>query len=104
METAEALPPLAGLAARLSGRPVSEVAAVAGADRAARWQAGERVPAEDYLAALPALADLPEEALVLIVGEVLLRRGLGEEPALAEYAARFPHLADLLAIQFQVED
>jgi WD40 repeat protein len=103
-QTADARPPLAEWAGRLSGRPVAEVAAAAGADQAARWHAGERVPAEDYLAALPALAGSPEEALVLIVGEVLLRRERGERPGLAEYAARFPHLADRLAVQFEVED
>src|SRR5262249_57218668 len=67
-----------------------------------RWQRGERILAEAYLQAYPPLADSQEDALVLIYGEVLLRTERNESPTLAEYQQRFPHLAGLLALQFEL--
>ena len=46
------------------------------ADQVGRWAAGDRVPAEDLLARVPGLTD--EDALVLIMAEVGLRRERGE--------------------------
>jgi Tfp pilus assembly protein PilF len=89
---------LAGLAAL----PAAEAADAARADQDRRWAAGECVPAEAYLDALPAVAADPDHALVLIYGEVLSRTARGERPTLAEYQARFPHLADRLAVQFDL--
>src|SRR4051812_39486138 len=71
------------------------------ADMTARWQAGDRVPAEQYLEAHPELSD--EDALVLIVGEVLLRWERREEPTPAEYVVRFPRLASELPAQFELQ-
>jgi hypothetical protein len=69
-------------------------------DQAARWAAAGRLPVEAYRDHLPGLTD--EDVLVLIVGEVALRREAGEDPTPAEYQARFPHLADDIAVQFQL--
>ncbi len=66
------------------------------------WQAGRPHPVEHYLAGANGLTD--EDALVLIVGELLLRRQHGERPELAEYQRRFPHLAADLADQFDLDD
>lgn len=88
--------------AKLVGLPAATAADRARADQEKRWSAGQRVPAEAYLAALPEVATDPEHALVLIYGEVLCRSALGEAPTLAEYRARFPHLADRLQVQFSV--
>jgi serine/threonine-protein kinase len=60
------------------------------------------VPAEDYLRGCPGLAGRPEDALLLVYGEALLRQAAGEPPDRAEYRARFPELADALDIQFDL--
>jgi tRNA A-37 threonylcarbamoyl transferase component Bud32 len=66
------------------------------------WQGGNRRPVEEYLTEVERLAD--EDLLVLVVGELLLRRQRGENPDLAEYQRRFPHLAADLADQFELDD
>ncbi len=84
---------------------LSEPAAVArvlALDQWRRWQAGERVPAEDYLARFPHVAADPRAALELVHGELLVREELGERPADTEYLARFPDLADDLRQQLQL--
>jgi WD40 repeat protein len=70
------------------------------ADQRLRWQAGERAPAEGYVAALPDAST--EDALLLIYGEVLLRAARGEAVALDEYQRRFPQYAEPLALQFDL--
>jgi WD40 repeat protein/tRNA A-37 threonylcarbamoyl transferase component Bud32 len=70
-------------------------------DQYRRWQAGDRVPAEHYVAELPATAT--EDALVLIWAEVRLRTARGEAPLLVEFQDRFPEHADALARQFELE-
>jgi hypothetical protein len=67
------------------------LAAACRAHQRQRWLAGERVPAEAYLAAYPRLADEPEAALDVVYGEFLLREELGLAPTTDEYLARFPH-------------
>jgi hypothetical protein len=79
--------------------PPTEVAAVLRVDQRQRWQAGERVPAEDYLRRYLAVAADPDSALDLIYAEFLLRVGLGERPAVEEYLGRFPDHADTLREQ-----
>jgi hypothetical protein len=66
-----------------------------------RWQRGDRVSAEALLARLPAAS--VESALDLIYQEFLLREERGEKPEVAEYQQRFPHLAEPLRIQFEVD-
>jgi hypothetical protein len=70
-------------------------------DQRRRWQAGERVPVEDYLRRYPAVEASVEAALDLIFNEFLLRERLGERPEVEEYRHRFPHHAE--ALQAQVE-
>src|SRR5436190_196041 len=72
-------------------------------DQRKRWRAGTLPPAEDYLAAFPALADDPELTLTLVYAEALLRGASGSSPDLTEYLARFPTLADRLALVFQLD-
>src|SRR5262249_31047533 len=72
-------------------------------DQARRWRAGQRLLAEAYLGAFPALASSVEDALVLVWGEALLRLEDGEAPRLEEYRVRFPQHADALALQFELQ-
>jgi WD40 repeat protein/tRNA A-37 threonylcarbamoyl transferase component Bud32 len=72
-------------------------------NQSTRWQRGERVLVEAYLAQLPVLRDNPEAVLDLITNEVMLRRECGEVPVLEEYLQRFPQLATELRDQFEVE-
>src|SRR5262249_9782935 len=72
------------------------------ADQRRRWQAGERVPAEEYLERHPALRADPEGAVDLVYGEYLLREGVGEQPEWAEYLRRFPQYADVLRAQVEL--
>jgi WD40 repeat protein len=87
--------------AKVGPLPPSELAAVLRIDQRQRWQAGERVPAEDYLRRHPAVAAGVEAVVDLVYGEFLLRERLGERPDVDEYRGRFPHHAD--ALQAQVE-
>jgi serine/threonine protein kinase len=81
---------------------LAQVVAVLRADQEARWQAGEQVPAEAYLAMHPALAHNLEKALELVYGEFLLREELGQTPTLDEYLRRFPQYASRLKQQVQL--
>src|SRR5271169_6742460 len=67
------------------------------ADQALRWRSGHGLPAETYIGAFPALAASPEDALVLVWGEALLRLEAGEVPGIEEFRCRFPQYADALA-------
>jgi WD40 repeat protein len=78
----------------------SDPLAVLREDQVGRWTSGSLVPAEEYLRWFPDLVD--EDALVLVVGEVGLRRERGEAPRLAEYQARFPRFAEDLRVQFRL--
>src|SRR5262249_61372766 len=71
--------------------------------RVRRGRCGQRLPAEAYLGAFPRLAASPQDALVLVWGEALLRLEAGEAPAVEEYRARFPQHADTLALQFDLQ-
>jgi WD40 repeat protein/serine/threonine protein kinase len=69
-------------------------------DQRERWQAGEKVPAEDYRQRFGPLLAKDDDLLDLVYHEFLLREELGEQPSPAEYEARFPHLAARLRLQF----
>ncbi len=73
------------------------------ADQAHRWRSGHGLPAETYISAFPALAASPDDALVLVWGEALLRLEAGEALGFEELRARFPQYADALALQFDLE-
>jgi WD40 repeat protein len=79
----------------------SQVAAVIAIDQYERWLAGERVPAESYVALLPPgpRPDVEQAACDVIYGEYLLREQLGEAPTVEEYSRRFPAQAPLLSRQ-----
>jgi hypothetical protein len=55
------------------------------------------------LSAFPALAASPEDALVLVWGEPLLRLKAGEALGFEDLRCRFPQYADSLALQFDLE-
>ena len=80
----------------------SRLAAVLRVDQRERWMVGERVPAAEYLREFPTLRDDPEAAVELIYGEFLLRKELGEAPALEEYQRDHPDFAARLAIQVEL--
>jgi hypothetical protein len=84
------------------GLGLAEVVTVLRADQEARWQAGERVPAETYLAMHLAVPLDSEQALELVYGEFMLREELGLMPTLEEYLGRFPQYAVRLQQQVQL--
>ncbi len=71
-------------------------------DQVKRWRAGQRIPAESYLALHPSLQESGECALELIYGEFLLREELGESPQLEEFHLRFPRFAARLQKQLDL--
>jgi tetratricopeptide (TPR) repeat protein len=81
------------------GLSAEQALAVLRYDQCRRWQAGERVPAEKYLQTYSILKTDPDQALVLIYGEFVLRQQLGESPTLDEYLQRFPDWAERLRQQ-----
>lgn len=76
---------------------------LARADQSDRWRRGDRTAAEEYFLQLPELSADREESLVMICGELRLRREIGERPEIGEYQQRFPGLANEIAIQFDVD-
>jgi WD40 repeat protein/tRNA A-37 threonylcarbamoyl transferase component Bud32 len=80
----------------------AQLVEVVRADRRARWQRGERVPAEEYLARYPALQADVTCAVELVYHEVLLREELGEAPQVGEYLQRFPQYRSRLEPLFEV--
>jgi tetratricopeptide (TPR) repeat protein/predicted Ser/Thr protein kinase len=64
------------------------------------WQAGQRIPAEAYLALLPPGGAEGKAAFELVYSEFMLRESMGESPGLEEFTWRFPKLADQLRRQF----
>jgi tetratricopeptide (TPR) repeat protein len=71
-------------------------------DQSERIRLGQRVPAEQYLEAFPALANDSEFALDLVYTEFLLREEMGEKPTLEEFRDRFPHFAAELGLQIDL--
>src|SRR3954471_13440999 len=67
------------------------------------WRRGDRAPLETYLERQPELHADPEAVLDLIYNEIVLRAEVGESPKLEEYLHRFPHLAEPLQLQFELE-
>ena len=92
-------PDVDGFAAQAGLLSAAELAVLLRIDQRQRWQAGERIPAEDYLRRHPALRANPEAAVDLVYGEFLLREGHGERPDPEEFRRRFPEYADVLQEQ-----
>jgi serine/threonine protein kinase len=82
----------------------ADVANVVLVDQWHRWQAGQRVAAEEYLRRFPALAEDSEAALEVVYGEFVVRKKLGEKPRPSEYLDRFPQLAAGLQVQFDLSE
>jgi serine/threonine protein kinase len=72
--------------------PAQIVAALC-VDQWHRWQSGERIPAEHYLQAHPALTVAWADSFELVSAEFHIRQELGESPTVAEYLERFPQFA-----------
>jgi WD40 repeat protein len=96
-------PTLAHLTADCRALPLPRLVEALREDQARRWRSGQRLLAETYLEAFPALAASAEDTLVLIWGEALLRLEAGENPQLDEYQDRFPAHAAALTLQFQLQ-
>jgi eukaryotic-like serine/threonine-protein kinase len=71
-------------------------------DQVRRWNLGQRVPAEAYLAQCPRLDHDGEAAFELIYGEFLLREHLGDAPTTEEFSWRFPWFAARFARQLEL--
>ena len=71
-------------------------------DQVRRWHAGQRVPAEAYLARHPRLEGESESAFELVYGEFLLREQRGDPASPEEFYWRFPHFAARLARQLEL--
>jgi serine/threonine-protein kinase len=85
---------------RLRGLSMPQLVEELRADQTRRWQAGERIRAEVYFQAFPALTESREDVLVIIVGEMLLLRETGGQPTLEEFQKRFLAYEDQLAAAF----
>ncbi len=83
-------------------RGLAEPALALCLEQARRWRAGDRAPAEEYLARHPELGADAEYALEVVYGEVLLREEQGEAAPVEEYLRRFPEFADQLRRLFEV--
>jgi serine/threonine-protein kinase len=95
-------PRVADFLAEAGVRDPARIVTVLRVDQWERWRRGERVPAESYLDAFPAVKDDPERAIDVVFAEYLLREQLGEAPTLAEYAGRFPQYADQFQLQLEL--
>jgi serine/threonine-protein kinase len=82
--------------------PAGQLAAVLRVDQRQRWQAGQRVPAENYLQRYPQIQADAEAVLDLIFNEFLLREKRGESPVADEYLGRFPFHAAALRQQIEL--
>jgi hypothetical protein len=71
-------------------------------DQSQRWQRGERLLVEGYLAQQPALQEDAEAVLDLLYHEIVLREACGEAVGLEDYVRRFPQWAERLRLHFQV--
>jgi WD40 repeat protein len=71
-------------------------------DQRRRWEQGDCVPVESYLAERPDLRADADQILELIEHEITLREERGETPELEEYLRRFPNLSRDLRLHFEV--
>src|SRR5262249_40610854 len=88
--------------ARADIRDPDRIVAVLRVDQWERCRLGQRVPAEAYLDAFPAVRAQAEPALQPVLPRYVLREELGERPALEEYLGRFPQYAAALQLQLEL--
>lgn len=72
-------------------------------DQQRRYEQGDPILVEAYLADAPELEAHPDAVVRLLIHEFRLRRRHGETPTIEEYAARFPEYQDLLQPSFLAE-
>jgi serine/threonine-protein kinase len=77
-----------------------EFAAMLRGDQRLRWLQGSRVPVEAYFEHYPELRSRADAVRELILGEIHLRRELGETLILSDFQTRFPDFAPWLSEQF----
>ena len=94
---------LADFASRLRSLPSHEWVDEVRRDQSNRWRSGQRILLEDYFQCCPELTQNEEDTLVLIVGEAILRRKMGQEATSDDYQRRFPHLAARIPILLQLD-
>jgi hypothetical protein len=95
-------PDLVAFLAARPGLSAAAVAAVLAIDQYERWMAGDRAPAEWYLALLPEDPQRDQAACDVVYGEFLLREQLGERPDPGDYLRQFPALEGPLSRQFEL--
>lgn len=71
-------------------------------EQKALWDLGNRMPIESWLDRHSSALTDSDDQLVLILGEVEMRRAGGDKPELKEYQQRFPKLGDLLELPFEL--
>jgi hypothetical protein len=100
---ADATPSINGAMRELRRHARSHWVDMARDDQSHRWRQGAPVAAEEYFSRVPEIREDREDSLVLICGEIQLRRELGDPPSIEEYERRFPDLAEDLRFQFDVD-
>ncbi len=103
LETSVGPVPLREFVAAVAALPEGERTLALWEDQRRRWQRGERVTVEAYLAALPAPAP-PDLVVDLVYGEFVLRQEAGDEPAVQEYLDRFPDRAPAIRRQLGIHE
>jgi WD40 repeat protein len=95
-------PDLRQFLTRLDPLSPEQLVRVLRVDQRERWQCGETILAETYLANYPTIGADDESAVDLVYGEFLFREELGEEPPLEDYIARFPRYSAQLRLQVEL--
>jgi serine/threonine-protein kinase len=85
---------------RLSATDLADVLRL---DQRRRWNAGERILAENYFERFPDVCTDADAAVDVLFQEFLLRQQTGERPDSKEYAERFPAYADMLESQIALQ-
>lgn len=96
------MPELASFVTSYSKLSPVELSAMLLIDQRERWQADDRIPAEEYLTRFSEVAGDRNASTDLVYGEYLMRESLGEKPTLTEYERRFPEHAEALAAQIRL--
>ena len=73
-------------------------------DQRERWLRGERPDTEYYLDLFRSSQSRSEYAVDILYNEFLVRREIGEAPAVDEYRRRFPKLVEQLQVQLSLTD
>src|SRR5436305_11028480 len=81
--------------------PADALAEMLRGDQRLRWLQGQRVPVEAYFEHYPELRSNAATVQHLLLGELQLRRELGEALDLDDFRRRFPAHAEWLGDQFE---